>query len=244
MRQNDPDIRNFYISKAGSDKANGNQINRAKQSIQEMLSVLGDLDPIPDQNDQAALLGYGRGRYTPDDAFNPIDWTQVYLPVSTIAGDSPTRGGDVAVYKANSFALSEFTGISAYAGQIGLLVDGVLAFGNTSKAIFSFGGDAAVKVTNNAADIFLRCGQVGTTSEGVFIDTKGGGAVICNYDVIDLNADGARAYYVDSDGGNSTVAMKGVLIRKTGSVTSATALYIEQGDNLTFNYDRVQGDVN
>lgn len=243
VQKADADERTLFISPAGNDDSLGEEIPKNFKTVERLEQALSALSPLPDQNNQAGALCLTRGRFQPDTAYSPLDWTQNFMPVATIAGDSPTRDLTNAVVRANSFALLETTGISSYPGQWALDIDNVLAFGATQKAMFSFGGLGVVLVTNNSADIFLRAGQIGTTTEGAYIDTKGGGAVIANYDVVDLNADNARGYYVDTNGGNSTVSMAGNLIRRNMGTSTATALQVDGGINISFNYQHVQGNI-
>ena len=243
IQKADADERTLFISPAGNDDSLGEEIPRNFKTVEKLEQVLDALDPAPDQNNQAGALCLTRGRFQPDTAYSPPDWTQTFMPVATIAGDSPTRDLSNAVVKANSFALFESTGISAYPNQWALDIDNVLAFGATQKAIFSFGGLGAVRVTNLSADIFLDAGQIGTTTEGVYIDSQGGGAIIANYDLIDLNVNGARAFYVDSGNGSETVSLQGNVIRLAQGATTGTALEVDDGNNISFAYQRVQGDV-
>jgi len=243
VQKADADERTLFISPVGNDDTLGEELPKNFKTVERLEQALSDLDPVPSQNNQAGALCLTRGRFQPDTAYSPPDWTQTFMPVATIAGDSPTRDLSNAVVKANSFALFETTGISAYPNQWALDVDGVLAFGATQKAIFSFGGLGAVRVTNLSADIFLDAGQIGTTTEGVYIDSQGGGAIIANYNLVDLNVNGARAFYIDSGNGSETVSLQGNVIRLAQGATSGTALEVDGGNNISFAYQRVQGDV-
>ena len=61
----DREPRTLYISKAGNDKADGNESPICLQSFEELQNRIAALDPPPSQSDQAAAISLARGRYDP-----------------------------------------------------------------------------------------------------------------------------------------------------------------------------------
>ena len=242
----DNEERTLYISKSGNDKANGNECPICLNTFGEITARIAALDPPPSQGDQAAAISLSRGRYEPSVTIQFPAWCQVDMPTVTVSDTSIASGATYSAAGSSGVVIQGVT--STKAGQTAYLFDGTSRSGVEADAITSLFGGIAVAMINGAEGSFCEIGQVICDEYGVFIDTQGDRPSISNTNILDMTADGATGYYVNVKDG-APCFMKGNAVRLAPSPfggltpTTATALQIEAGDTITFDYQLTQGDI-
>ena len=242
----DNEERTLYISKSGNDKANGNECPICLNTFGEITARIAALDPPPSQGDQAAAISLSRGRYDPVSAVEFPAWCQINMPTVTIADGNNTSG---ATYKAASTSGVVIQGVtSTQPNGDAYVFDGTSRSGIEADAITSLLGGKAVSMVNGAEGSFCDIGQVICDEYGVYIDTLGARPSISNTNILDMTADGAFGYYVKVADG-APCFMKGNAVRLAPNPfggptpTTATALTIDGGDTITYDYQLTQGDI-
>ncbi len=242
----DIEPRTLYISKAGNDQAGGDECPICLNTFEELTSRIAALDPPPSQSEQAAAISLARGRYDPIATVQFPAWCQVDMPTVTIANGNIASG---PTYKAASTSGVVVQGVTAIgAGQSAYSFDGTSRSGIEADAITSIGGANALEIINGAAGSFCEIGQTIADGTNVFIQTLGDRPSIANVNVVDMIANGARGFYVEvADGIPCFMKGNGVRFAASpfgGSVpTTGTALQIETGDTITYDYQYTQGDM-
>lgn len=243
----DIEPRTLYISKAGNDNAQGDECPICLNTFEELTTRIANLSPPPSQSDQAAAVSLARGRYDPVNTVEFSAWCQVNMPTVTvadgnIAGNNPT-------YKAASTSGVIIQGVTSIgANRSAYSFDGTSRSGVQADAITSLNGGNALEMINGAAGSFCEIGQVIADGTGIYIETAGDRPSISNTNVVDMVADGARGYYVDV-ASNIPCFMNGNAVRFAaspfgGSVpTVGTALQVEGGDTITYNYQLTEGNI-
>ena len=242
----DIEPRTLYISKAGNDKADGDECPICLNTFEELTSRISALVPPPSQSDQAAAVSLARGRYDPVSAVEFPAWCQVDMPTVTIADGNNTSG---ATYKAASTSGVVVQGVtSTQPNGDAYVFDGTNRSGIEADAITSLLGGKAISMINGAEGSFCDIGQVICDEYGVYIDTLGARPSISNANILDMTADGAFGYYVKVADGVPCF-MKGNAVRLAPdpfggpTPTTATALTIDGGDTITYDYQLTQGDI-
>jgi len=242
----DIEPRTLYISKAGNDKAGGDECPICLNTFEELASRIANLDPPPSQGDQAAAISLARGRYDPVSTVEFSAWCQVDMPTVTVADGNMASG---PTYKAANTSGVVIQGVtSLLAGETAYSFDGTSRSGIEADAITSLFGGNALEMINGAEGSFCEVGQIIGDGTCVYIDTQGDRPSISNSNIVDMVADGATGYYVNVKDGVPCF-MKGNAVRLAaspfggGTPTTATALKIISGDTITFDYQLVQGDI-
>jgi len=242
----DIEPRTLYISKAGNDKADGDECPICLSSFEELTSRIANLSPPPSQSDQAAAISLARGRYDPVSTVEFPAWCQVDMPTVTVADGNMSSG---PTYKAASTSGVVIQGVtSLLAGETAYSFDGTSRSGIEADAITSLFGGNALEMINGAEGSFCEVGQIIGDGICVYIDTQGDRPSISNSNVVDMVADGATGYYVNVKDG-APCFMKGNAVRLAASPfggptpTTATALKLVSGDTITYDYQLTQGDI-
>lgn len=242
----DKELRTLYISKAGNDNIDENESPKALRTFEGLISRLNNLNPLPSQSDQAAIVSLSRGRYDPSVTVEFLAWTQVNLPTVTVADGNMASG---PTYKASSTSGVVIQGVtSTLPSQTAYSFDGTSRSGIEADAITSLFGGRAVEIINGAAGSFIEIGQTISDGTCVHIETNGDRPSIANCNVVDMIADGAIGFYVDVADGIPCF-MKGNGVRFAASPfggpvpTTGTALQIEGGDSISYNYQLTEGDI-
>lgn len=242
----DREPRTLYISKAGNDKADGNECPICLETFEELQARVAGLTPPPSQSDQAAAISLARGRYEPSNTIQFPAWCQVDMPTVTVASGNIASG---PVYRAADTSGVVLQGItSTLAGESAYSFDGTSRSGLEADAVTSLFGGNAVEMINSAAGSFVEIGQVISDGTCIYIDTDGDRPSISNSNVLDMVADGATAYYVNVADGVPCF-MNGNAVRFAANPlggptpTIGTALQVDAGDTITYNYQLSQGDL-
>jgi len=243
----DREPRTLYISKAGNDKADGNESPICLQTFEELTSRIAGLVPPPSQTDQAAAISLARGRYDPTDTIEFSEWCQVNMPTVTVADGAITAA--TPTYKAASTSGVIIQGVTAIgANRAAYSFDATSRSGIEADAITCLNGGNAVEIINGAAGSFMEIGQCISDGVNVYIDTNGDRPSICNINVVDIVANGATGYYVNvADGIPCFMNGNGVRFAESpfggGKPTTGTALQIVSGDTISYNYQLSEGDM-
>lgn len=241
----DREPRTLFISKAGNDNADGNESPISLETFEELQTRAAALNPT--QGNQAACWSIARGRYDPANTVEFPAWCQINMPTVTVA-DGIMTGTD-PTYKAASTSGVVIQGVTSLrANSSAYSFDATSRSGISADAVTSLNGGNAVEMVNGAAGSFIEIGQTIADGTNAYIDTNGDRPSICNINVCDMVADGARGYYVNVADGIPCF-MKGNAVRFAadpfggGTPTTGTALQLEAGDTITYDYQLTQGDL-